>query len=233
MKIPVKKQNNKGFSLIELMIAMTITLILLGITAGLFSSAMGTRARETRKTDALIEARAAINVISREVANSGYGMASKAVESYKPINGIVLSDSNANRIHFNSNVVNSNGCSKDRGEDVTYFFDEPTRSIVRHERFATDAVSNNPCSSSALAKTETSVVVNRISNITLRYFNYAGSDSDPLEADGTATPTANTSRIRITVEVELEEVQGQPRNQKVKFSSDVTLRNSNYMLDQY
>lgn len=233
MKKAEKFKNDQGFSLIELLIAMVVTLILLGITAGLFSSAMGTRARESRRTDALTSARAAINVISREIANSGYGMASKDDTLYTPINGIVVADSNSNRIHFRSNVVNANGCTNDRGEDVTYFFDDETNSIVRHERFANDPVTNNPCSSTAVAETETSVVVNRISNITFRYFNYAGRNSTPLEPNGTATPTANTCRVRITVEVELENVQGQPDDQRITFVSDVTLRNSEYMLNQY
>lgn len=233
MKKPKIKQNIKGFSLIELLITMVITLILLGATATLFSSAMGTRERESRKTDALTAARAAINVISREISNSGYGMASKDETLYTPINGIVIADTNQNRIHFRSNVVNGNGCTNDRGEDITYFFDANTNSIVRHERFANDLITNNPCSSSAVAETETSVVVNRISSVTFRYFNYVGRNSTPLEADGTATPTANTCRIRITVEVQLEDVQGQPDNQRVTFVSDVTLRNSEYMLNQY
>lgn len=96
----MKKENNqKGFSLIELTIAMTVTLVILAATMALFSNAFGIRARESRKTDALTTARAALNVISREVANSGYGLSS---------NGIVIGDSNAKRVHFRGNLNNNN-----------------------------------------------------------------------------------------------------------------------------
>jgi prepilin-type N-terminal cleavage/methylation domain-containing protein len=230
----VKKSNNSGFSLLELLVAMTVILVLLGLTAGLLASSFRTRARESRKTDALAAARAAISVMSREIANSGYGMAIKENDNYTPMNGIIVGDSNKDQIHFQSNIENTNICARDRGEDVMYFFDDDTQSIVRHERYWRAASSTEtPCDATAISETETSVVVNRISSITYRYFNYDSSSSVPLQLEGTATPTANTGRVRITVEVRLEEVLGQATNQKVVFTSEVTLRNSEYMLNQY
>ena len=68
-----KKRNEKGFSLIELTVAMTIMLILLSVVSTLITRAMGVRQRETRRADALVSVQAALNVISREVANSGFG----------------------------------------------------------------------------------------------------------------------------------------------------------------
>lgn len=215
-------------------ITMTIVLGLLGVTTTLFGSALGTRARESRKADALVSARAAISAISREIANAGYGM--KFVDTSDPknnkssSNGIIVGDSNANRIRFRANISNSNGNTCEPGEDVTYFFDSATSSIVRYERFSgvldplADSCdpANNPPS--------TSVVVNRISNITFTYFNYIKGNSQPTQ---TTVPTQDTGRVRINVTVQLEEVQGQPKNQTITFTSDVTLRNSSYMLQQY
>jgi hypothetical protein len=111
-------------------------------------------------------------------------------------------------------VTNTNPVTSP-GEDITYFFDAVTDSIVRYD--PNDA-------------TPTSVIINRISNVNFDYFNYNGSNSAPTS---TTTPTPNTGRVRITVTVNLEPVQGQPSNQTVQFSSDVTLRNSSYMLNQY
>ena len=48
-----------------------------------------------------------------------------------------------------------------------------------------------------------------------------------------AVPTANTGRIRLTVEVTLDPVYGQPNPAQVIYTSDVTLRNVDYMLRQY
>ncbi|CAN5399023.1 hypothetical protein BH10ACI1_BH10ACI1_07660 [soil metagenome] len=203
----MKKINNEqGFSLIELMIAMTITLTIPGLTMTLFASAFGTRARESRKTDALTSARAALNLISREIANSGYGLDN---------NGIVTGDSNASRIHFRANVTNNDATTNSPGEDITYFFDPTTQSIVRYDP-------NDD--------TKVSTIVNGISQVTFSYFNYTGSSSTPTE---TTTPTNNTGRIKITVTIRLEEVRGQPTNQTTTFTTDVTVRNSHYMLNQY
>ena len=203
----VKNIKNRGFSLIELMIAMAITLILMGLATTLFAGALGTRSRESRKTDAITSARAALSALSREISNSGYGLTN---------NGIVTADSGTQTIHFRANLYNEDYTTDSVGEDVTYFFDSATQSIVRYDPNTTPS---------------TSVIVNRISNVTFSYYDYIGGSSTPSAA--LTAPTINTGRVTITVTVKLEEVVGQPSNQTVTFTSDVTLRNSTYMLNQY
>ncbi|HEY0461551.1 MAG TPA: type II secretion system protein [Pyrinomonadaceae bacterium] len=202
-----KGTKNSGFSLIELLIAMSITLVLMGLATSLFASALGTRTRESRKTDALTSARAAISAISREISNSGYGLTT---------NGIVAADSGTRKIHFRANLSNEDYTTDSAGEDVTYFFDSATKSIVRYDPNATPT---------------TSVIVNKISDVQFSYFDYV--EGAALPTTGSVTPTGNTGRINITVTVSLEDVQGQPKNQTITFTSDVTLRNSTYMLNQY
>lgn len=201
-----KKINDKGFSLLELIIAMAFTLVLLGIVSTLFTAAVGTRSRQSRRTDALTSAQAALNVMSREISNSGYGLTN---------NGMVPADSNPRRLHFRSNVVNTDSATGSPGEDVTYFYEADTQSIVRFDP------NDSP---------QTSILVNRISDINLVYFDYSGSSSTATER---SSPTSSTGRIRINVTVRLENVAGQPADQTVTFTSDVTLRNSDYMLFQY
>lgn len=213
-----------GFSLLELIVAMTVMLILLGIVATLLAQSLGIKARESQRTDALTSAQAALNVLSREIANSGFGIIASD-GSRLASNGIVAVDSNSNRIHIRSNINNvglpSNPSgstvlsTNQSGEDVTYFFDEASDSIVRYDPNDTPT---------------TSVVVNRISNVTFQYFDYSGTNSTGVEV---TTPTNNTGRVRITVTVQLDPVQGQPNPSNITFTSDVTLRNSNYMLNQY
>jgi prepilin-type N-terminal cleavage/methylation domain-containing protein len=203
----VKSTKNRGFSLVELMIAMAITLILMGLATTLFAGALGTRSRESRRTDAITSARAALSALSREISNSGYGLTT---------NGIVTGDSGKQQIHFRANLFNEDYTTDSVGEDVTYFFDDATQSIVRFDPNTTPT---------------TSVIVNRISDVTFEYYDYAGASSTP--SAGSATPTTNTGRVMITVKVKLEEVVGQPKSQTVTFTSDVTLRNSTYMLNQY
>lgn len=201
-----KKQTQAGFSILELLLSMFMILVLLAIVSSLFSDSIGIRDRESAKTDALTAAEAALNVISREVANAGYGLTH---------NGIITADSNANQLHFRTNVINTDSNTTSPGEDVTYYFEPTTDSIVRYDP------NDSP---------NTSAVINRISSVRFSYLDYYGSNSTPTV---NATPSTNTSRVRITVTVQLEEVQGQPANQTVTFTTDVTLRNSNYMLNQY
>jgi type II secretory pathway pseudopilin PulG len=199
-------KSEKGFSLMELLVSMTVMMILLAIVSTIFATAMSTRTRQSQRTDALTSARAALQIISRELASSGYGIYN---------NGIVLADSNSKRIHFRLNKMNSDLLTDDPGEDVTFFFDSATQSIVRYDRFG------NP---------QVSVVVNGISDINFRYFDYPEDNTGPIER---AVPTLDTGRVEITVTVLMDPLQGQMNGETVVFKSDVTLRNSNYMLYQY
>jgi prepilin-type N-terminal cleavage/methylation domain-containing protein len=199
-----------GFSMVELLIAMTIMLVIMGLVSTLFSKSLSTRQRESSRVDALTAAQAALNVISREVANSGYGLIT---------NGIVFADSNAQKLHILANNTNTNSVVTDPGEDITYFFDPTTKSILRY-----DANKNG------INQPETSIIINRISDVGFKYYDYTGTNSTPTE---TNPPTNNTGRIQVTITVNLEDVTGQPSNQKVILVSDITLRNSDYMLQQY
>ena len=209
----LKKRNESGFTLMEMLIAMTIVIILMAVVSLVFGRALGVRSRESSRTDALTAAQAALNVMSREISNSGYGLADDNNSIHN--NGIVVADSTSSRLRVRANVVNTNLTTSDPGEDVTYYYDSSSQSIVRHD----------PAQSPS-----TTYLVNQISNVSFSYFNYTGSSSTPTE---TTTPAANTSRVKITVTVQMAEVQGQPTGRTVTLTSFVTLRNSDYMLSQY
>ncbi len=215
MKNRRENKTTAGFSIIELLIAMTIMLVVLGLAANLFSKSLSTRQRESSRTDALTAAQAALNVLSREIANSGYGLLD---------NGVVFADSGKENLHFLTNIKNNNGVVTDPGENITYFFDPSTESILRYD--ANEKGINQP---------QTSVIINRISKVEFLYFDYLNSTLTPPPAQPPPTyiPTVNTSRIRVKITVSLENVQGQTNNQSVVLVSDVTLRNSDYMLQQY
>ena len=222
----VKQKHSAGFSLIELLISMVVVVLLLGIVSTLLARSLSVRARESRKTDALTSAHAALNIMSREIANSGFGIYDGAI-SQNAVNGIVLGgDSSLNQIHFRANLSNAGDgptnpscpaiCTNEPGEDVTYFFDDATDSIVRYDP------NGNPT---------TSVIVNKISDVTFSYFDYA-SDGTVTAEPGNANPSINTGRVRLTVDVTLDKVLGQP-DESVRFTSEINLRNSSYMLRQY
>ncbi len=116
-----------GFSLVELMIALAICLTIMASAVALLASTFNTRSRENQKSDALSDAQRALNSMTREIANSGYGLRS---------NGIVAADSTdtAIRVRANLNAAlgeTTSGLVSDRDEDVKYsLFQDGTYSYI-------------------------------------------------------------------------------------------------------
>src|SRR5687768_11226114 len=92
----IKSQNSqRGFSMIELLIAMTVTIVIAGVAATLVAQSLRMRTREDARSDAIADAQRALNIVSREIANSGFGLVD---------NGIVPEDSGTASIRFRSNL---------------------------------------------------------------------------------------------------------------------------------
>lgn len=197
-----RNNTESGFSVIELIFSMGLTLVILGVAVAAFSGALGSRERESSKTDAITSAQAALNIMTREIGNAGFGL--------KDENGLVYTDCTDKRLRFRANTVNSNGLTNSAGEDVSFYFDTASQSVVRHDTNAN----------------VTSGIINRVSDVDFIYYNY--------QQDGSSTPGAagpTTGRVEIKLRVILADVSGQPTTVAVK--SDITLRNSPYMLRQY
>jgi type II secretory pathway pseudopilin PulG len=205
-----KRSNSEaGFSVVEMILTMIIMLVIMGVVMSLFARSLNTKSRESSRTDALTAAQAALNVMSREIANSGYGTVT---------NGL-MADSTRDLLHFVSNHVNTNDNLLQPGENVTYYFEPSTESILRYD-------ANGQGAGSPL----TSIIINRISRVDYEYFNYIGANPLPTV---TNVPTVNTGRVRIKLTVNMEHIIGQVNPDAVVLSSDVTLRNSGYMLKNY
>src|SRR5829696_4246766 len=90
-----KKDTEGGFSLLELVVALVITMALMTAAATLLANALRMRTRENQKSDALADTQRAINIMSREIANAGFNMTN---------NGIVAADSGLNSIRIRANL---------------------------------------------------------------------------------------------------------------------------------
>lgn len=205
-------RSEMGFTLIELLVSMVLTLIILGVAVTVFSGALKGRDYQTARTDAIVSAQAAINIISRDVGNSGYGLLN---------NGIVLADSTSDRLHFRMNVNNSNYTTTDPNEDVTFFCDDCNAnggSVVRYD---------------ASGAGTTSGIINKVSRIQFQYWDY--NEITHVLTGPFNVPTINTGRITITLTVIINNISGAPggAGSNVTVASDVTLRNSPYMLNRY
>jgi prepilin-type N-terminal cleavage/methylation domain-containing protein len=209
----------RGFSLIELLLAMTIALTLLGLTSGLLASSFNVRARENQKTDALADTQRALNIMTREIANTGFGLAN---------NGIVAADSNetAIRVRANLNAFDSQTSSNsisDRNEDVKYsLYTAGADSYIVRLDIGT--------------QNQTTVLANRVDALKIRYYparvNYTLSGNcDITSTSPEVTQKSDTKYIVMSVCVELTArgAPGSPGYQpasRVQLVSDVYLRNA-------
>ena len=113
-KSHIKWRQQSGFSLVELFIAMTITLVIMAIASTLLASSFYVRTRESQRSSAIADAQRALNSMSREIANAGYGLST---------NGIVGGgDSGATSIRIRSDLDLSGATEGSNGfpEDVKY-----------------------------------------------------------------------------------------------------------------
>jgi type II secretory pathway pseudopilin PulG len=219
-----KKDTESGFSLLELVVALVITMALMTAAATLLANALRMRTRENQKSDALADTQRAINIMSREIANTGFNLTS---------NGIVAADSGLNSIRIRANLnkydydpsvtAESRANIQDSGEDITYFINEAenTMYLARHDRFGSGST----------------VLANRIDSMNIHYFDqkvtYTApqAGSDITAASAAEVLPANAKYIVIAVSVTLDEVgtpgsTGYQPQYSVLLCSDVTLRNT-------
>lgn len=219
-----KKALSGGFSLVELLIAMAITMTLMTAAATLLASALRVRSRENQKSDALADTQRALNIMSREIANTGFNLTN---------NGIVDADSGLNAIRIRANLnkfdydVSVSAASRadvvDAGEDITYFINQAdnTKYLARHDQFGSGST----------------VLANRIDSMNIHYFDQKVTYTAPpggtdiTNASATEVSKANAKYIVIAISVTLDAV-GTPNTPgyqppySVLLCSDVALRNT-------
>jgi len=218
------KNSSSGFSLLELLIAMAITLTLMVAATTLLANALRVRSRENQKSDALADTQRALNIMSREIANAGFNLTN---------NGIVVADSGANKLRVRSNLNrydydpsvsdSSRSNIEDSGEDITYFLNDAdkTKYLARHDQYGKGST----------------VLANRIDSLNFHYFDQKVSYTAPMagmditNVSAAEVSPANAKYIVIAISVTLDQVgtPGSPGYQpafSVLLCSDVTLRNS-------
>lgn len=219
----------EGFSLLELIIGMTITLVIMGMATTLIASALRVRSRENQKSDALADVQRALNIMSREIANAGFNLTT---------NGIVAEESGLNSIRIRSNLnkfdtsVTADARDgigipvKDAAEDVKYFINVAAdiQYLARYDEYTADAHKGT-------------VLANRIDALQIHYFaqpvtyNANPEDTDISSLSALEVTPDAAKYIVIAVSVNLDPVGrfGSPGYQPgghVLLVSDVTLRNA-------
>jgi len=149
-------KNERGFSLLELIIAMTITLAVMTAASTLLATSLRTRTRENTRSEALAAVQRALNIMTREMGNSGYGLTD---------NGIVTADSGTNSIRVRANLNNDSDLN-DTDEDVRFVFQSANGSIVRVDNAAGSVV-----------------LAANISGLTISYLDMAGNPATAATAE--------------------------------------------------
>lgn len=214
----------RGFSLLELLFAMTVTMVVTVLASNLIAGALKTRTRENQRSEALADAQRAVYVMSREIASTGFGLTG---------NGIVGSESNATAIRVRANLnalegqITSNRTS-DADEDIKYllYTDAAGSSYIIRVDVNTGA--------------RTTILANRVDSLQLRYYedriDYTVANCD-ITATGGAAEVTNKGEAGFLVMalcVQLPAV-GQPGSvgyqpaSRVQLTTDIALRNADLL----
>ena len=215
-----------GFSLVELIVAMGITLVLAGLASMLLAQSFNVRSRENRRAASLSSTQRALHLMSRQIANAGFGLNPNLT------NGIVAANSDNTQIRVradldgNSSVIDTvNGDP----EDVLFMVNADGG---RNSLISFNTVTDTP-----------SVLADRIDRLRVRYFatriNYTpvNDQNDPNSCDiqpdgGVAEVTPDQARYVVLVLCTDLPPVGSPNQpgfqpaKRMQLISDVVLRNS-------
>jgi prepilin-type N-terminal cleavage/methylation domain-containing protein len=158
--LQTETSSNAGFSLLELLIAMSITLVVMVGASTLLATSLLTRTRENLRSNALASVQRSLNTMSREIGNAGYGLTD---------NGIVVADSSASSIRMRANLNNDASLAQ-ADEDVRFVFQSANSAIVRFDNCAT-------CGGNSV------VLATGVTAFTVTYLDAAGVVATPATAE--------------------------------------------------
>jgi prepilin-type N-terminal cleavage/methylation domain-containing protein len=219
----MRKQSDKrggaeaGFTLIELMVALGVTLVIMVVASRMLAMSLAVRARENQRAEAVADVQRALQAMTREISNAGLGM---FPVNGSPNNGLVSADCDSLSIRIRSNLdafCGPGGGSCD--SDTT----DPDEDVVF------SLISNNSGGETQKLITRQDVTTGAIAPLANRVdalgFSY-------LKADGTAAATPSAaSKVRMVVTVDLPAI-GSPNApgyqpaSRIRLTSDAVLRNS-------
>ncbi len=235
-----------GFSLIELIIAMAITIAITAIAGRLLAQSMNIRTRANEKVDALADAQRALNIMSREIAEAGFNLRDNGIVAADSVtdstgNSTIRVRSNLNRFNTTANPWYAGGgvgsgpqngigpSSDDAGEDVKYFVYDAgnTNLLARYDAYGGGST----------------VLANRLDSLHIHYFDQkvtystnsvGGCDiSSPSVTELSNPILAKYVVIAVCVAQPAVGAPGGPGYQpatNVLLVSDVALRNSNLLI---
>jgi prepilin-type N-terminal cleavage/methylation domain-containing protein len=216
----MKVNNQKGFTLVELLVAMTIGLTLLGAVYAVYRVQAHTVKGQEYRMEAQEYARVSLDMMVREIRNLGYFPTRTACAGAGPSPGGLVA-ATAISIHFVYDANGLNGCT-DPAEDITYTYDPNTLNITR--------TTTNP------AATDTLTIGNVTAFQLLYYPRQTGASAPapycisagiPSGCSGTLSSSlASVQRVSVSLTVKLQKTDAQfGAQQDITMNSNADLRN--------
>jgi prepilin-type N-terminal cleavage/methylation domain-containing protein len=210
-----KAHDSRGFSLVELMVALGVTLVIMAVSARMLSMTLNVRSRENQRTEAVSDVQRVLQMMSREIGNAGLGLTSNGLMLYPAAATAVPGKTELLKLRVRSNLnafpPDNDTDTDETDEDIVYAYVEeaapgPARRYVTRQDANTESVS---------------LLADDIDELTFDFLN----------EDGTAAANvAAAERVRITATVTLPAVgtEGQAGYQppsRMRLRSEATLRN--------
>jgi Tfp pilus assembly protein PilW len=209
--------NHKGYTVIELLVAMAMSLAILGAARTMYVLQAHTVKAQENQMEAEEYARVTLDTMAREIRNLGYFPKITACTSPANTKGIVSATSAS--INFAYDADADGNCTS-TGENITYTYDATTKDISRTADGSTQTLTNGNISAFQL------IYYPRQTSGTAPA-PYCSSTGVPSGCSGTlSTNLGNVQRVYISLTVDLKRTDARVGGQhSVAMNSSVNLRN--------
>ncbi len=133
----MRLQNQKGFTLAELMVSAGLSLALLAAIYGLFRAQTHTVKGQESRMEAQEYAMAVLDTMVREIRNTGYFPTGTACSTPANTGGIITATAQSFRLVYDTN--GDGACE----EDVSFSYDATTKNVFRNGGQLTDGNATN------------------------------------------------------------------------------------------
>lgn len=200
---------------------MTVTIVIAGVAATLVAQSLRMRTREDARSDAIADAQRALNIVSREIANSGFGLAD---------NGLVTGDTGPNSIRFRANLNAYSRDSSGNPEATSELVTDPDEDI-KYSMYHDNASARHYLVRFDVTRPDRegiTVLANRLDTFSLTYYDM---DGNIVDVQANTTNVSLVWKVKVEVGVTLPAIgspgsTGYQPERPLTLHSEVVLRNA-------
>ena len=211
--------NQKGFTIVELLVAMAMSLAILGAARTMYVLQAHTVKAQENQMEAEEYARVTLDMMAREIRNLGYFPKLTPCASPANTKGIVTATATGIRFVYDADTPPDGNCTS-AGEDVTYTYDAIAKDITRTADGSTQTLTNGNVSAFQL------IYYPRKTGGT-EPAPYCSATGVPSGCSGTLSANLGTvQRVYVSLTVDLKRTDARVGGQhSVAMNSSINLRN--------